>query len=178
MKFPHKRFDALERVGEHSNETPENPELVETEQARLALARQLAARLAEKLQVKFEKGAHTLVPALGEGVLVARAARGVHEITGEGLNRYERVVDVLNAVASATMWTCLMLGKYDKAAVAKGAVLSLTWVEPALREAAYYAKELGGHLGDVLERIASSTPLVRNMVGIFDQDDIEAYEAE
>lgn len=178
MKFPHNKFE-LEQTGRDSHEVEENPELAELEQARLSLARRLASGVAEYLQIKFEKGAHTLVPAIGEGVLVTRAAKGVHEITGEALNRYERTVDILNAVASATMWICLMLGKYDKAAIAKGAVISLTWVEPALREAARYAKELGSNLGDVLERIASSTPLVQNMVGIFNEGEFDdAFEGE
>lgn len=178
MKFPYNKFE-LEQEGRHSPETSESPELVEVEQGRLALAKRFASRMAEKLQIKFEKGGHTLVPALGEGVLVTRAVTGMHEISGESLSRYERAVDVFNAVASATMWTCLLLGRYDKAAMAKFAVVGFTWVEPALREAAQYAKESGDRLGDVLERIANSTPLVRNMVGIFEQEDLEEiYEGE
>lgn len=178
MKFPYSKFE-LEQTGRDSREVQESPELVELEQGRLALAKRFASRMAEKLQIKIEKGGHTLVPALGEGVLVTRAVRGIHEISGEPLKRHERALDILNAVASATMWTCLLLGKYDKAAMAKGAVFSLTWVVPALQDAAEYAKQLGDDFSKVMERIASSTPLVQNMVGILEHDDLEeVYEGE
>lgn len=175
MRIPYRKFEP-EPVPQQALESEAGHELAEVEQRRLAIAKQFASRMAVKLQTKIEKGGHTLVPALGEGVLVTRAVTGVHEISGETLNRYERVVDIFNAVASATMWTCLMLGKYDKAAVAKFAVIGLTWVEPALKAAAQYAKEKGDELAVVLQRIADSTPLVRNMENLFTDDDLELLE--
>lgn len=175
MRVPYRKFEP-EPAPQQAVESEAGHELAEVEQRRLEVAKQFAARMAEKLQIKIEKGGHTLVPALGEGVLVTRAVTGTHEISGETLNSYERVVDVLNAVASATMWTCLLLGKYDKAAMAKAAVFSLTWVEPALKAAVQYAKEKGDELAVVLQRIADSTPLVRNMENLFADDELELLE--